>query len=232
MGDDPVQRGLAGPRANLKFHFHFYERTLQRPVFMAPSYQRASTIHMRRFHLPILPAVLVLIAMLLGPPVTRADDANTAKARELVNTAINMTDSAQAVKLLWQATDLDPTFEQPYIYLGFYYNSRSNFAEVVQVYKKLAKYRPNDPNVYLNIGEAYMSLSPPQLDDALANYRKAYALDKTSSFAAFRIGEVLAQRPGGRDEAIKYLRIAAADSAKNPSVAAEAQKVLAQMGAM
>jgi len=159
----------------------------------------------------------------------RSEDANAAKARSLVDAAINMTDSDQAVKLLWQATEIDPSFEEAYVYLGLYYNSRSDFTKVVEVYKKLSQYEPKQPTVFLNIGEAYMSFVPPKLDDALGYYRKAYALDPGSSFAALRIGEILAQQ-GNRGEALKFLRQASADGAHNPNAAAEANKLIAEMG--
>lgn len=176
----------------------------------------------------LIAATLLAIAMLV-PLHARGDDANTAKARSLVDAAINMTDSDQAVKLLWQATDIDPSFEEAYVYLGLYYNSRSDFAKVVEVYQKLLKYEPQQPTVYLNIGEAYMSFVPPKLDDALGYYRKAYAIDPGSSFAALRIGEILAQQ-GNRSEALKFLHQASSDSAHNPTAAAEANKLIAQMG--
>ena len=171
----------------------------------------------------------LLMTMAANVTAVRAQDANAAKARSLVDAAINMTDSNQAVKLLWQATDIDPSFEESYVYLGLYYNSRSDFTKVVEVYKKLAQYEPKQPTVFLNIGEAYMSFTPPKLDDALTYYRKAYALDPASSFAALRIGEILAQQ-GNRSEALKYLRQASADGAHNPNAAAEANKLIAQMG--
>jgi tetratricopeptide (TPR) repeat protein len=196
---------------------------------MPPFYWRLPPIYMRTTAIGLLALFLGMSLLPGGPGTARADDANAAKARELVRTAINMTDSDQAVKLLWQATDLDPAFEEPYVYLGLYYNSRSDFAQVVQVYKKLAKYEPQQATVYLNIGEAYMSFSPAQLDNALQYYRKAYSLDPKSSFAALRIGEVLAQQ-GKRDDAIKYLHQAASDSSHNPTAAAEAQKILSQLG--
>ena len=161
----------------------------------------------------------------------RAQEANAAKARGLVDAAIKMTDSDAAVKLLWQATEIDPTLDDAYVYLGVYYNSRSDFANVVKVYQKLIKYQPNQVSAYLNIGEAYMSFSPPKTDDALIYYRKGYALEPRNTFAALRIGELLAQT-GQRDEALKYLRIALADSARNPTVASEAEKALKQMGAL
>ncbi len=161
----------------------------------------------------------------------RAQEANAAKARGLVDAAIKMTDSDAAVKLLWQATEIDPTLDDAYVYLGVYYNSRSDFANVVKVYQKLIKYQPNQVSAYLNIGEAYMSFSPPKTDDALVYFRKGYALEPRNTFTALRIGELLAQT-GQRDEALKYLRIALADSARNPTVASEAEKALKQMGAL
>jgi tetratricopeptide (TPR) repeat protein len=156
-------------------------------------------------------------------------DSNEARARALVDAAINLTDSERAVKLLWQATEIDPTFAEAYIYLALYYNSRSNFAKVVDVYQKLVKFQPKELSAYLNIGEAYMSFTPPRLEDALPYYRKALELDPTSSFAALRLGEIYAQQ-GDRNEAVKFLRLASGDRTKNPDVAAQADKFLRDMG--
>ncbi|MGH8013647.1 MAG: tetratricopeptide repeat protein [Candidatus Binataceae bacterium] len=189
-------------------------------------------------------AVLILLS-LLTPPLARADtsippsnnsavanggDAD-AKAQTLVNAAINMTNSAQAVKLLWQATNIDPTLQEAYLYLGLFYQSRSDFGNMVKVYQKLIKYEPKSVSAYLNIGEAYMSFSPPKFDQALPYYRKAFELDPTNSFAALRIGEIYAQQ-GDRNNALRYLKTASADSVKNPSVASEADKVIRQLGAL
>ncbi len=176
-------------------------------------------------------ATALILALASFSIPARAQDANAAKARSLVDAAIKMTDSDAAVKLLWQATDIDPTLDDAYVYLGLYYNSRSDFTNVVKVYQKLIKYQPNQVSAYLNIGEAYMSFSPPKTDDALVYYRKAYQLDPKNTFAALRIGELLAQT-GQRDDALKFLRIALSDSAKNPTVASEAEKTLKQMGAL
>jgi len=165
------------------------------------------------------------------PFCARAQDANALKARALVDAAIKMSDSDAAVKLLWQATDIDPADEDAYVYLGLYYNSRSDFTNVVKVYQKLVKYQPKQVSAYLNIGEAYMSFSPPRTDDALVYYRKAYEVDPRNTFAALRIGQLLAQT-GQHDEALKYLKIALGDSAKNPTIASEAEKTLKQMGAL
>jgi tetratricopeptide (TPR) repeat protein len=177
--------------------------------------------------------LLGLAAMLAagGPRFARADEASAAKARSLVQAAINMTDSQQAVKLLWQASDIDPTLEDPYVYLGLYYNSRSQFDQVVAVYKKLIKYQPKSLSGYLNIGEAYMSFTPPRAADALPYYEKAFQLDQSSGFAALRLGEVYAQL-GNREQAARYLNLAISDSTKNPAVAGEARKVLGDIGGM
>jgi tetratricopeptide (TPR) repeat protein len=175
----------------------------------------------------ILGAFLLVLILPIG--AARAQD-NAAKARALVSSAIQMTNSDEAVKLLWQATDIDPTLEDPYVYLGVYYNSRSDFASMVKVYQKLIKYRPNEVSAYLNIGEAYMSFTPPRIQDALGYYQKAYALDPKNSWTALRIGEIFVQN-GNREQAMKYLREALADT-KNPAASAEAEKLLRQLGSL
>jgi tetratricopeptide (TPR) repeat protein len=200
-----------------------------------------------RKRLLLLPglAAVSLFLLLPAPCLTHADTSNasgstavgadtgdaSAKAQALVNAAINMTDSEKAVKLLWQATDIDPTLQEAYLYLGLFYQSRSDFANMVKVYQKLIKYEPKSVSAYLNIGEAYMSFSPPKFEQALPYYRKAYELDPGNSFAALRIGEIYAQQ-GDRNNALRYLKTASADSAKNPAVASEANKVMHQLGAM
>jgi tetratricopeptide (TPR) repeat protein len=184
-----------------------------------------------RTALKSLTIAAVLMLAIAFPFRARAQDANALKARALVDAAIKMSDSDAAVKLLWQATDIDPADEDAYVYLGLYYNSRSDFTNVVKVYQKLVKYQPKQVSAYLNIGEAYMSFSPPKTDDALVYYRKAYEVDPKNTFAALRIGQLLAQT-GQHDEALKYLKIALGDSAKNPTIASEAEKTLKQMGAL
>ncbi len=176
---------------------------------------------------------MVLLGLtLLRPAPARSQDSERAKAQALVDAAIKMTQGDQAVKLLWQATDIDPTFSDAYLYLGLYYNSREDFGKVVDVYKKLVKYQPKGDaatSAYLNIGEAYLSFKPPRYDDALPYYRKAYELAPTSSLAALRIGEIMANE-GNRTEAARFLKQASADTAKDSAIAAEAQKLLAQIG--
>ncbi len=177
----------------------------------------------------VITLTLALSVALFPGLAVRAQDANEAKARALIDSAIQMTDSEQALKLLWQATDVDPRLTDSYLYLGLYYNSRENFPEVVEVYRKLLKYRPKEVSAYLNIGEAYMSFNPPKFDDALDYFRKAYALDSNSALAALRIGEIMAHQ-GQREEAIRYLTQAqTAAKLKDPSIAAEAQKILEQV---
>ena len=170
------------------------------------------------------------------PPVSDAASyaagANSVRAHELVAAAINMTDSERAVKLLWQATELDPALDEPYMYLALYYDSRSQFDKVVEVYQKLLKYQPREATAYINIGEAFMSFSPPKFDSALPYYLKALQVEPENSFAALRVGEVYAQKGDAyRGEALRYLNLARSNRSKNPTTAAEADKMLHEMGA-
>jgi tetratricopeptide (TPR) repeat protein len=195
----------------------------ERRAFRVTIYPRAMTVRPNLYWI-----VAGVFAALIAAAPARADDAARIKARALTDAAIQLTDSSQAVKMLWQATDIDPNSTEPYIYLGLYYNSREDFAEVIEVYKKLVKYRPNETSAYLNIGEAYMSFNPPRFNDALPYYKKAYELDPHNSFAALRIGQILA-RNGDREQATRFLKAASANAGSNPTVAAEATRTLHEM---
>ena len=107
-----------------------------------------------------------------------------------------------------------------------YYNSKQDSEDLAKVYQKLVKYQPNSVTAWINIGEAYMSFTPPKTKEALPYYRKAYELDPRASMAALRMGEIMAQE-GDREQAIRYLHQAATD----PTYAEEARKILTQMGA-
>jgi tetratricopeptide (TPR) repeat protein len=215
-----------------------------------PDFSQDALLAMRkRVWLTLIPVMAALAGVLVVHPLSAspitassstavsdaasyAAGANSVKAHELVSAAINMTDSERAVKLLWQATELDPTLDEPYMYLALYYNSRSQFDKVVEVYQKLLKYQPREATAYINIGEAFMSFSPPKFDSALPNYLKALELEPGNSFAALRIGEVYAQKGDPyRGQALRYLNLARSDRSKNPTAAAEAEKILHQMGA-
>jgi tetratricopeptide (TPR) repeat protein len=181
---------------------------------------------MRAEKLPAIFSIFILLLLICASRPSLAQDANAAKAHALVDAAIKMTDSEKAVKLLWQATDIDPTLEEPYIYLGLYYQSKQDFDDLAKVYQKLVKYQPNLVTAWLNVGEAYMSFTPPKTKEALPYYRRAHELDPHSSLAALRLGEILAQQ-GERDEAVRLLHQAGSD----PHNAEEARKILTQMGA-
>ena len=186
----------------------------------------ASILGVARSTRILVVAQALACVLAIASSISRAQDSNTAKAHALVDAAIKMTDSEKAVKLLWQATDIAPADEEPYVYLGMYYNSKQDPEDLVKVYQKLVKYEPNAVTAWLNLGEAYMSYNPPKTTDALPYFRKAYELDSHSSMAALRLGEIMAQQ-GDRDNAIRYLHQAAGD----PTYAGEANKMLVQMGA-
>ncbi len=52
---------------------------------------------------------------------------------------------------------------------------------------------------------------------------------RNSGLGKYRIGEIMANE-GNRTEAARYLKQASSDTAKDSAIAAEAQKLLAQIG--
>jgi tetratricopeptide (TPR) repeat protein len=170
--------------------------------------------------------VLCTVVMLTG--TAYSDNASRVKALAITNSAIQLTDGPKAVTMLWQATDIDPTSTEPYIYLGLYYNLHKDYDKLIEVYTKFVKYRPDELNAYLYLGEAYMSFDPPRPEEALPYFRKAYELDPHSSLAALRLGEILAHERH-RDQAVRYLKQAGADHS-DPDFAAEANDALRDIG--
>ena len=75
-----------------------------------------------------------------------------------------------------------------------------------------------------------MSFSPPKTDEALIYYRKGYALEPRTLSPRSESGNY-SRRPASVTKR-QDLRIALADSARNPTVASEAEKALKQMGAL
>jgi tetratricopeptide (TPR) repeat protein len=169
-------------------------------------------------------AAATAFVWLLAPGLLcAASESEKQRAQALVNAAIRQTDSEQALKQLWQATDIDPTFEESYVYLGMFYQSREQFSEVARVYKKLVKYRPS-VNGYCNVGEADLGLRPPNYDEALKYFRRAYSLDPQSARVALRIGQILTIK-GNRAEARRFLKQASEDP-EDVEFASEAKREL------
>src|SRR5215470_16161047 len=125
---------IAGAKAKA-VHGSWYSRAFahfaqhpgsQRGAFV-PNFLRNALFPMRRrIRFTLIPILAAISGVCVAQPVRAApttpssrppvSDAasyaagvNSVKAHELVAAAINMTDSERAVKLLWQATELDPT---------------------------------------------------------------------------------------------------------------------------
>ena len=169
-------------------------------------------------------ATATAFVWLLAPClICQAGESERQRAQALVSAAIRQTDSEQALKQLWQATDIDPTLEESYVYLGMFYQSREQFSEVARVYEKLVKYRPSVAG-YCNVGEADLGLIPPNYDEALKYFRKAYSLDPQSARVALRIGQILTIK-GNRAEARRFLQQASEDP-EDVEFASEAKREL------
>jgi len=168
-------------------------------------------------------AATALLWLLAPCLICEASESERQRAQALVNAAIRQTNSEQALKQLWQATDIDPTLEESYIYLGMYYQSREQFSEVARVYKKLVRYHPSVTG-FCNVGEADLGLRPPDYDEALKYFRKAYSLDPRSARVALRIGQILTIQ-GNRAEARRFLKQASEDP-EDLGFASEAKREL------
>lgn len=74
--------------------------------------------------------------------------------------------------------------------------------EAINLLNKALKIEPNNPDIYILIGDATLEQNPGDASQAIGQYKKAYDLDKKSCKALLRIGQ-LYNRARNLPEAIK-----------------------------
>lgn len=75
--------------------------------------------------------------------------------------------------------------------------------EAINLLNKALKEEPNNPETYILIGDATLEQNPGDASQAITYYKKAYELDKKSSRALLRIGQ-LYSRARNLSEAVKH----------------------------
>ena len=93
-------------------------------------------------------------------------------------------DYAAAVAEYKQATQINPSFSQPYNQMGYAYRFLDRYAEAEQAFKKYIELIPGDPNPYDSYAELLMKMG--RFEDSIANYEKALSVDK--NFVASWVG--------------------------------------------
>jgi tetratricopeptide (TPR) repeat protein len=94
----------------------------------------------------------------------------------------------QAAASFNKAIQMDKNYAPAYNLLGYTRMDQKDWAESEKAFKKYIELQPKNPNPYDSYAD--MLLKSGQLDEALANFRKAYSLDQSFVSALARIGLV------------------------------------------
>jgi Flp pilus assembly protein TadD len=96
------------------------------------------------------------------------------------------------------------------------YNT-GDFVGAAGYYEKVLKKNPDDADLRADLGSTYAQRTPPDLDRALAEYRKALALDPRNEAALARLADV-SIRKGDKATARDAINKLAAINPSNPSL--------------
>ncbi len=105
----------------------------------------------------------------------------------------------QAIQLLQEATQQDPTKDIIWASLADAYAGAKKYPESIEAYQKAIAIAPNKGEYHNNLGQDYLKTN--QIDQAIAEYNKAAEIDPTNAGTYyFNLGAVLTNK-GKLDEA-------------------------------
>ncbi|HYG81191.1 MAG TPA: tetratricopeptide repeat protein [Pyrinomonadaceae bacterium] len=93
-----------------------------------------------------------------------------------------------------------------------------DFVGAAGYYEKVLAQKPDDPDLRADLGSTYAQRNPPDLDRALAEYRKALAVDPRHEQALARLADVSIRR-GDKATARDAINKLAAVNPSNPALA-------------
>jgi tetratricopeptide (TPR) repeat protein len=95
-------------------------------------------------------------------------------------------DHAGALTSFKTAYQLQPKLFVPLLFLGIENLQLNNRADAIRFLSMARQLRPNDPEIYMNLGRAYFGLK--QFDNASIAYRRVTALNANNGEAWYRLG--------------------------------------------
>lgn len=150
-------------------------------------------------------------------------------------------DFKQAISHYKRATEINSTYSTAFNILGYAYRQDGNYADAETAFKKYVELIPDDPNPYDSYAELLLKMG--RFDEAIAQYKKALAIDQNFVNSHFGIAAALtyqgkaseaqaelqkltekARSDGERRTALFGLMVVAADGGKLDQALAEIQK--------
>ncbi len=117
--------------------------------------------------------------------------------------ALHAKDYPQAITLLKQVADKDPTQHVVFANLGEAYSGARKYPEAITAYSKAVELKPDEFGYYNNLGIAYGNAG--QIDDAIKTLQKAGEINPTlAPTAYFNLGALLTNKGKSADAAAAF----------------------------
>jgi tetratricopeptide (TPR) repeat protein len=118
---------------------------------------------------------------------------------------------AETVEYLKKAHAIDPAKFDALGAAGFigqYYFDEKNYAEAETWFNRAIKANPKEADLYVALGETYVTREPPQPDQAIAQLQQALAIDSKNGHALGHLVEAYALKKDSRgaEETVKRLK--------------------------
>lgn len=102
----------------------------------------------------------------------------------------------QAIECFKKVIEIDPNYEKVWLHMGYCYDGNYNSDKAMECYRKAIDSDPKDYEAYYNLGNQYLDLSDPFIDDepygdyeqAIKYYEKAIEIEPDFSFAWNNMG--------------------------------------------
>jgi len=83
------------------------------------------------------------------------------------------------------------------------FESQQNWDKAIAEYKKILEQEPKLPGIHYRLGRIFLSKSPPEVDNAKAEFAEELKIDPDNASAEFMLGEI-ARQAGQWDEAVGH----------------------------
>lgn len=123
----------------------------------------------------------------------------------LARLAYGAGDSGQAIALLERLLRVQPVAAEPWFDLGMICYASGRHAQAAAAFRRLGELQPDHPRVHFHHGLALLELGPERVEQAIAAFRRALALDDDFTQACGSLAAALVAA-GREDEAETYYR--------------------------
>jgi tetratricopeptide (TPR) repeat protein len=169
------------------------------------------------------PPATATAAAALSPEAQRAVDAADNRPRDFAaqlkaaETLYGLKDYRKAEQFASRAADLKPGDFKAHVIVGNSRYDRKDFVGAAEAYERALDINSNDPDVRTDYGNTFFLRQPPDLNRAVAEYRKSLAVNPRHEQSWMNLASASVQR-GDKQAALEALTRLEAVNPRHPSL--------------